>query len=559
MELLKTLSNRTTLTYVLLLLILLIPTFWRMLKPGIFTMHDFHVFRLYEYDKCVVDLQLPCRWAPDAAFGYGQPLFNFYAQLPYVFGEIFRFLGFSVLDTIKLLLILSIILSALSMFLLSKSLWGNNLAAFLSAIIYSFAPYRAVDVYVRGALPEALAFIFFPLITYFFNDYVISKKAKSLLLFSLLLAGLILTHNLSVLMFAIFLSLWGLWFIYQHNAWKIILHFLAAGLLAVGISTFYILPVIAESQFISLGKTTEGYYSFENHFVSLKQLLFSRYWGYGGSLWGDDDRLSLSVGYVQWLTPIFLLLLAIFFKKLNSLKTFLILFVIGWLMLYLTHMKSIFFWKLLVPISYIQFPWRFLGSAIFVFSLSAGAVTMLLKKRLLYIFTITISLSAIFLNIEYFKEDIWLNFSDKEFFSGTHFDDQTASAVNDFWPKYGLEAPRFIAHIDPIFLEGSGSAKLLKKRSNYAEYDFNIISKNAEVQFPIVYFPGWQAKSDQVVDIYPSGKFGLITSKLSDKDNQVTLSFKDTPIRTIGNLIALLFIGIWMWLFFLRKTKLFTK
>lgn len=545
------LQNKTVLTLVLLI-VLTIPTFFRMIKPGIFTMHDFHVFRLYEYDKCIADLQIPCRWAPDAAFGFGQPLFNFYQQLPYVFGEIFRFLGFSVIDSIKILFALSIVLSATAMFILAKQLWSNNLAAFLTALIYTYAPYRAVDVWVRGALPEALAFIFFPLLTYFFNEYILKRKTSSLLIFGFLAFVLINTHNLSALMYAIFLLYWGIYFIYKHSAWRVIPQFIGIGFLAIGLSSFYILPVVFESKFITLGKTTEGYYYFANHFLSLKQMLFSRYWGYGGSLWGDDDRLNLSVGHIQWLSSLVVITLAIFFKKIKNLDSFLVLTVIGWLMLFLTHVRAGPIWTTLPFITFIQFPWRFLGLGVFAFSLSSGAVVDMIKNKILkWVLVLAVIITVISLNVGFFREDIWLNFSDKEFFSGTFFNDQTASAVGDFWPIYGESTPAKVVDLLPSFLEGSGSARLLEKKSNKFLYELDIASNSAVVQFTMVYFPGWQGSVDgRSLDVYPSGKFGMVTTELKYGDKIVTFKFKNTPIRTAGDIISLISFLIFLILFF---------
>src|SRR3972149_11736898 len=103
-----------------LVILLSLPIFWRLLPFGIHSMQDFHLFRLYEFDKCVESLQIPCRWAPDAGLGYGEPLFNFYSQLTYVFGEVIHLVGFSLIDSLKGLFILSFILSAVSMFFLSR-------------------------------------------------------------------------------------------------------------------------------------------------------------------------------------------------------------------------------------------------------------------------------------------------------------------------------------------------------------------------------------------------------------------------------------------------------
>jgi hypothetical protein len=193
----------------ILILTLAIPTFWRMLTPGIYSMQDYHFFRQLEFDKCVKMLQLPCRWAPDAGLGYGEPLFNFYGQLPYAIGEIYHLLGGSIIDSVKFLFILSLLGSAVSMFFLSRRLWKNNFSALISSIVYLYAPYRAVDVWVRGALPEALSFILFPLI-------LLSVEKKSLVWFSFLLSALILTHNLSLVMF---LPILLVWIIYR-RFWK---------------------------------------------------------------------------------------------------------------------------------------------------------------------------------------------------------------------------------------------------------------------------------------------------------------------------------------------------
>ena len=91
-----------------------------------------------------------------------------------------------------------------------QKLFGQK-AAFLASALYIYAPYRAVDLYVRGALSEAWAFIFFPLI--FYTALLLAEKInlKMVGFFAVSLAGLFLTHNVTTLMFAPFL---GLWFLY---------------------------------------------------------------------------------------------------------------------------------------------------------------------------------------------------------------------------------------------------------------------------------------------------------------------------------------------------------
>lgn len=553
----KLLKYKTTI-FLVVLLILIIPTFWRMIKPGIFSMHDFHDFRLLEYDKCIKDLQVPCRWSPDAALEYGQPLFNFYGQLSFAFGEIFVLSGFSILDSLKITFAATFIFSAIAMFFLGRQLWGNNFAGLLSALVYTYAPYRAVDVWVRGALPEAFAFIFFPLIVYFFNDFILHQKSRSLILFSFFSSGLILTHNLSALMFAPFLTVWGGYFLIKEKAWMLLPKFIPSAFLIFGLSAFYLLPVIVESKLITLSQTTSGYYDFKLHFTTLNQLLVSRFWGYGASFWGDKDDLSLSVGHIQWILPLAGATLILILSSWKKYFHFFVLLGLGWFFLFLTHNKSIFLWEGIPPLQFVQFPWRFLGSAEFAFALAAGVVTVLLKKESFKILLVSLITSLLLiLNINFFFEDLWYQMSDREYFRGAKYEYLATSGIKDYYPIFGKTYPTHLAPPNPIFTDGMGMAKLIEKKSQSARYFLDIRSPKAEVQIPIVYFPGWEAHSHKgKVDIYPTSDLGLITAKVTPLDQELKLIFKDTPIRQIGNIISVISLATaFGWFLILLKKK----
>lgn len=145
----------------LLILILSLPAYSLLARFGIHTMHDFHPFRQFEYNLCLRSGVFPCRWAPDAGMGFGEPVFNYYSHFPYWVGGLLSLFKFSVINSTKISLALSLSLSAVFMYFLARRYWGS-LSGLVSALFYVYAPYRAVDVWVRGALPEAWAFVFFP-------------------------------------------------------------------------------------------------------------------------------------------------------------------------------------------------------------------------------------------------------------------------------------------------------------------------------------------------------------------------------------------------------------
>ena len=495
-------------------------------------MQDFHLFRQFEFHKCVTDLQIPCRWAPDSGFGYGVPIFNFYTQAPYVLGEAFHLLGFQIIDSIKILFSLSLIGSGIAMYYLAKQIWANDNAAILSSILYIYAPYRAVDVWVRGALPEALAFVLFPLISLFLYKFIQKNKVKDLLLFSLTLALLLLTHNLSLLMFLPFLWIVTVVYILRNKKFNLIPPLLLAGLGAILLSAFYLIPVAFEGKFINISSTTQGYYDFRGHFAGIYQLLVSRYWGYGASLFGPDDRLSLSVGHFQWILPLLSLVFAFIFKN-KSFKKILLLTFLGWIALFLTHNKSAFLWEVVKPMWYIQFPWRFLSVAVFFFSLAGGVLVLVLNKWKYSLWLVIVG--VILWNLPFFKEDIWFQISDKKQFSGPRWEEQKAASVGDYWPNFGNKLPSAPAPSQPL-VENVAVGEELIKKTNLAKYKISL-DKESDVLFPIAYFPGWTSNLGKV---YPSGDLGLSTIKLpAGRDQKVVLKFINTPVRTLGNTLTL--------------------
>jgi hypothetical protein len=500
----------------LVLMILTVPTFWRMFPKGIYSMQDFHLFRLLQVEKCFNSLEIPCRWAVDAGLGYGEPVFNFYGQGVYWIGLIFRMSGVSLVDSTKILFALSLIGSALTMFWLSKVLWKNNFAALLSSLIYVYAPYRAVNVWVRGALPEAFGFVIFPIILYAIEKrrFVLLAVASSFLLIS---------HNLSFIMFLPVIILWS----FYRRYWKGFFGLVVAGLL----SAFYILPVIFESQFVGLGSIVSGPYDFRAHFVTLRQIFLDRSWGYGGSTWGDGDGLNLSVGIVQWIGAIFTVGYLFLRKRWREFKSVLILTLSGLTFLFLTHNKSTFLWVNLPGIEFIQFPWRFLGVSVFSFSLAAGAVLHKASRKFSISVLVLVFVLLVSFNLKFFREDIWFTVDDRYFLTGAEWTRQRTASIGDFWPIYGP-----VPESPPEGFFGNWQPEV--KKSNYQKFVIEH-PRDSEISLPTAYFPGWSASIDGNSIPVTSSDTGMVNIEVPAGRRIAELKFGNTTPRIVGNTISL--------------------
>lgn len=147
-----------------LLFILISPTIFSLLVPGYYgASDDLHIAWLFEMDRSLKSGQFPPRLVPDLSYGFGYPLFNFVFPLPFYIGEIFHLLGLNFVDSIKATFALSLFASGFVMYFLLRE-FSSKLLSIAGGLIYVYAPYRAVDIYIRGAIGEAVAFIFLPLI-----------------------------------------------------------------------------------------------------------------------------------------------------------------------------------------------------------------------------------------------------------------------------------------------------------------------------------------------------------------------------------------------------------
>ena len=91
------------------------------LSQGFFPMHDdTQVVRVYEMGKSLKDGMFPVRWVTDLGYGYGYPIFNFYAPLAYYVGGFFNVLGIDALVSTKAMMVLGIVFSGIFMYFLAR-------------------------------------------------------------------------------------------------------------------------------------------------------------------------------------------------------------------------------------------------------------------------------------------------------------------------------------------------------------------------------------------------------------------------------------------------------
>lgn len=542
--------------WLILLLSLSFFSFKSLMRPGYFPMHDdMQPVRLLQLDKCLKDFQIPCRWVPDLGYGYGYPLFVYYSPLAYYLMEVFHLLGFSFLASIKIEFILTFILSGLGMFLFAQSLWGN-FGGLISALFYVYAPYRAADVYTRGAVGEFTAFIFLPLILWAILEFIRQNKKKYLLFLSLSSAGLLLSHNITSLIFAPVAVFWAIFLLWHYRKSRLFSQFTFAAFLSFALAGFFILPVLLEKKFAHVETMTYGYFNYLAHFVSLKQLFLSTHWGFGSSELGPHDDLSFAIGFLHWFFALLALLAGFHQRKKEKLKSNLLflLGIIGLTAAFMTHQRSVFIWNRITFLKYLQFPWRFLTLITFAFSAMTGGLVFFLRKYRLPVGILMILL-LILLNAFYFNPSKWLEISDEDKFSGQLWEDQITASIFDYLPIFAKSPPAQKAPDQPWTIEGQIEVVNFEKGTDWQKGKIKVVTDIAKIQLPLFYFPRFELQIDQQITPFNyENDLGLITFAASRGEHDFYVKLRKTPVRIAGDLLTLIsFLIIIRWAFYERK------
>jgi len=557
----------------IILFILTIPAFFSLLKPGYYNMHDdMQMIRQLELEKCLNDGQIPCRWSPDLGYEYGYPLFNFYPPMPYIVGQVYRTFGFSFVNSAKLVAVTQIILSTAFMFLLANAIFGP-IGGVLSALFYTYAPYHALNIYVRGAYNEAWAAVFFPLIFYFSYKLIKDNKNQNIIGIALGYAGLFLSHNPMVLTFTPFFLAWCLFWlisekkiIFSKKIFKelpLFFKFLFSGIFALSLTAFFTLPILFETKYTQVESMFKDYYTYSVHFASIYQLFISNFWGDGPSLWGTtNDGMSFMVGYLHWIVPLLIVLFSIFLfirKKILDKKIILSLFlsILGLFSIFMIHNKSTLIWQIVTPIQKIQFPWRFLNHSTFLLSLSVGVLPFILKnnfnKKISIILTSFIVVILISLNINYFHPITSGPLTDEEKFSGKAWNNQITSGIYDYLPKTAGTAAKsaatpYVDNIEPkeALINMSGQ----KKGTDWLYFNL-FLNKDAKVTISQLAFPNFEiTDKGQKIDYQIEPELGRMVINLKAGDHQIYVKLQNTPIRTVSNYISLFaWLGLILYLF----------
>jgi hypothetical protein len=494
------------------------------------------------------------RWAANLNWGYGHPILMFLYPLSSYSASLFHFFGFSLVDSTKLVFGISFLASGIAMYLWIKEFLGKE-AAMVGAVLYNFAPYRFVDLYVRGAIGEHVAFIFPPLILYFLLKVSISNRFNRFYfsLAALSLAGLLLAHNAISIMFIPFIGVYGIWLICKSKTKKsLIYQYIGIILLGFALSAFFLVPAFLEGKYTLRDIVTEGVTL--ERFVTLPSLL------YGPWNFGQSGVFSTQVGILSWLAVIGGAISLWFYKKKKDQQVLIIFCLVYFLAsIFIMLPISLPLWEIFSILQKFQFPWRFLSVSLFAASiLGAFAVAAISNQKIKTIATLCVVTFALFSTFTYWHPKGYLQ-KPESFYNGIYFGTTDTGESAPIW------SVRFMEHTaskSAEVLRGSAKIKMISATSTKHSYEVNA-EYRSQLRENTLYFPGWRVyidgKQNSGIQFQDPASRGLMTFYVPGGKHKVDIIFGDTRLRTIADYITLasllILIGILLKTFRMKSEK----
>jgi len=538
-------SRRTFIDYLVILafgLIVSAPHFGRLLVAG--NDHLFHALRYLGTARALLDGQLVPLVDSSAMYGFGYSPNLFYPPLTAYLAMLTNLVSPNWNIAINLANIITIVLSGFTMYYFMRGVTGNNNSGLIAAVAFMSAPYLLINTTIRSAAGESLGLALAPLL--FLGLWKILNGTPGWILLGLGAGGLLLTHNLSAVIFALFAVLFIVGFGSRFFNQFALLQAGKALLLCLGISAVFLLPFLEARSAAEYNAFQPGFMGGislvnEHTHQSLAAALFPSFtipYGWIGLL-GIATVVLFPIVY-RWI-PVELRRLAIVLLVLSALAYLMTTFLFPWGQL------PEAFWV-------IQFPWRLnIVTTLFLAAL-AGLVFPALITWVgeLGRHWLPIAVALVFALLGLGTAGIVLDNSPESRHDVYALQDAWGFRLfnNDYLPvravNYGdnpgggwFTVSELVRPHQPIALTGQMEFTEFTHFGRNLQFNAEV-TQGGIVELPFIFYPGYQASVDGVRQPVFESDNGFVALELTNPGaHAITAHFGMTALTITGAIITL--------------------
>lgn len=434
---------------------------------------------------------------------------------------------------------------------------GRRLVGVLFSVIYTFALYRQSNVYYRHAVGEFLALMFLPLVILGIY-YVLYDDVKRWPILAIGMTGLAYTHELSLLMASMIVFFFLCLVVIRRKFTKgRLIALVKAASLAILLSAGYLLPLIEQQSALKLVPPVEHVMQVEA--LNPINMIIS----------SVNNQLGRR-NHVLGLVPLILGIVLIYFfatKKIK--KTFMWdATLIGFVCVLMS--TTLFPWELLqkTPLHMIQFPWRFMGMATLLLSLSGVMVLVnqqLLTKKASYLVIAAIVLLNISMMCNYMTRGVnpVINPNGQEPLTEIYNTNQLEDKITDgshfvgdfdYTPKAAQKSLKKMKKGDVVIKGKTESVKM--RYTDEAASCTITVDQQTSAKLPILGYRGMRVTNNGKLVKWYRTSTGTIGLPLHQGENRIRVTMYYTRPAKIAALISIVTLlgTICVWVY--RKAKI---
>lgn len=511
-----------------------------------------HITTIAQFFQAMKQGDIKITWA-DGFANYGMPIPIFAHQIPSYLGAIINFVTNNAITSFNIVNFIGTFLSLLFFYIFLR-LYFNPLYSFLGVFLFNLAPYRILNVYIRGAIPEYFASLFLPLILISIYYIVKKRKYSYAFLLSLSITGLVLTHPmiLVVYSFIIFPYLFYYLFLEKKNKLKLLIYCAGSMIFGLFLASYYLIPLFREIKYFYYGQT-------KNQLEPNQTLGLINYISPNWYYFFKNDILCrghfVKSGVIEFIGVLIGILILIyrFLIKKRKPKDFLFIgsILLSIVLIFLTTKYSDFLYKNISILGNIQFPWRMMSSFIFLPPILFAYYFKKINKPVLAI--VFILLIAFIRFPQLYGKNYTLHSQNYYYFTSINLH---ATEMNTIWTGETDDYP--IKENKGEIIEGDGKILQRVEKNSWRKYK---VKANTDIRMVdnTFYFPGWKVYidgKDTEIEFQDMNYRGTITYRVPKGEHEVYLKFTETKVRKFGNILSILSLIFFLFVYIFRK-KLF--
>ena len=568
----KNISNKTKIGLILVAIVLFIS--YPLYNDYLVYSHDiaFGLMKIDGLKSALESFQIPARIYPLVNNGYGYAVPMLYPELFIYIPAILRVLNVSIEFSYKILIFFINAAAVFSMYMAVKKISKSTAAGIIGSIIYATATYRLVDTYTRGAIGEALAMSFFPLVIWGLYELCVGDK-KKWYIFVIGITCIIQSHILSLITTAMVCIVIFVYFIKNIIKEKRYFRIILSGILIVLVNLWFIVPFL-EAYSLDLNvkarPTSVNSYMFDFHNVIPAELfnvfddICSNRTSKSNDI-GMPGEMNLSLGLFCTIgIPLCIIYLFKNRNENNNLNKFIkILVFLGITFLLLS--TSIIPWETLQemykPIRWLsatmQFAWRFLGPATVTIAMAMSIIigkyvdskykenTSIIENYKI-VFEIGITAIAIFVIIA-------SPYSKQEKYKIVNYNPVP-------YPEYYLLGTNISLLSEDKYVTSNRSIQITnhQKEGSKIVLDYINYINTGYIEVPLLYYPGYVAKDENGKKLeITCGDNNVVRIELNErKAGTITVDYEEKPIYRLADIVSLVSIlGLLIYIIINKKSK----